>query len=150
MQPDGEIVRLALQCLIQNAGIYTRQLVGIVTTLADLTTLIVRTEIGPDGVIQLQITAARVVKRPDRVPPGGRQIVKIVLQIRVDRCINVFAPTAEMQHARAGNGHLRLSIAANAFQVAEIRQHRVIAKAQFASHAHAVGFGLYTVELNSC
>lgn len=32
MQPDGEIVRLALECLIQNAGIYTRQLVGIVTT----------------------------------------------------------------------------------------------------------------------
>ena len=53
-----------------------------------------------------------------------------------------------MEHAGAGNGHLRLSIAADAFQVAEIFKHRMVAKAQLAGDAHAVGFGLYPVELD--
>ena len=53
-----------------------------------------------------------------------------------------------MEHAWAGNGHLRLGIAADAFQIAEVFQHRVVAKAQLAGHSHAVGFGLYSVELN--
>ena len=53
-----------------------------------------------------------------------------------------------MQHARAGNGHLRLRVATDAFQIAEILQHRVVAKRQLAGDANAVRFGLHAVELD--
>ena len=97
----------------------------------------------------MQIAAACIVKGPNGIAPGCRQIVKVILQIRVDRGINILAATAEVQHARARNGHLRLCVTADAFEVAKIFQHRMIAEAQFARYAHAVGFGLHPVELNA-
>lgn len=80
----------------------------------------------------------------------GGQIVEVVAKIRVDRGIDIFPPAAEVQHARAGNGHLRLRVAADAFQIAEILQHRVVAKCQLAGDANAVRFGLHAVELIPC
>ena len=54
-----------------------------------------------------------------------------------------------MQHAWARNGHFWLGVTADAFQIAEIVQHRVLAKAQLAGDAHAVGFGLHAVKLDA-
>ncbi|MOA49421.1 hypothetical protein D3C78_1723020 [compost metagenome] len=65
--------------------------------------------------------------------------------MRVDR----LTATAEMQHARARDGHLRHSITGYAFQETKILQHRMVAKAQFAGHLDAAGLGLHSVKLNA-
>ncbi len=97
----------------------------------------------------MQIAAARVVKGADGVTPGGGEIVEVVLQIRVDVAVDGRRAAAKMQHARAWNGHFRLGIAADAFQEAEIFQHRMIAKRHFTGDAHALRFGLDAVELDA-
>ncbi|MNV75621.1 hypothetical protein D3C71_1689230 [compost metagenome] len=85
----------------------------------------------------------------DRIAPGGRQIVKVSVQFRIYCRVDVFTPATEMQHAWAGNGHFRLGISANTFQIAEIFQHRMIAKAQFSGDTHAVSLSLNAVKLDA-
>ena len=148
MQADGQIVRFAFQSLIQHPGIRFCQLVGIVAAIAHLLALFIGTQIGPDGIIELQIAAAGIIEGADGIAPGRRQIVEIVGEIRINRGIDIFTPAAEMEHARAWNGHLRLCFAADAFQIAKIFQHRMIAKRQFANDANAVCPGLHAVKLD--
>ena len=148
MQAHRQIGRLTFQRLVQHPGINARQRIRIVAALAYLLTLGIGAQVGPHGIVQLQIAAAGVIKRADRVAPGGGQIVEVVAKIRVNGGINIFPPAAEVQHARAGNGHLRLRVAADAFQIAEVLQHRVVAKRQLAGDANAVRFGLHAVKLD--
>ncbi len=149
MQTDGQILRLAFQRLVQHPGIGTRQLVRVIATLADLAALIVGAEVGPDGVVQLQVATARRIESVNGIAPGLRQVVKIDIQIRVDSGVDIFAAATEMQHARAGDGHLWLGVATDALQIAEVLQHRMAAEPQLARNAHSVGFGLHAVELNA-
>ncbi len=103
MQTDGQIVTVfPSSALFSTRGHrYAPAHVGIFPALADLTTLVIRNRVGPDGIIQLQIATACIIKGPDGVAPGGGQIVKIVIQIRIDRRIDVFA-TATRSAARSG------------------------------------------------
>ncbi|MNC11344.1 hypothetical protein D3C75_590380 [compost metagenome] len=149
MQTNNQIIRLACQGFIQHFGINLRQLVRVITTLANVLTLRVRTQICPNGVVKLQITAACCVKCLNRIAPRSRQIVEIFFQIRVYGAVDCITSTAEMQHARAWDRHFWHGIATDALQIAEIFQHRVFTEAQFADHSHAVRFGLHAVKLNA-
>lgn len=53
MQANGQILRLPFQCLIQDAGINARQFIRIFAAIANLLTLFIRAQVGPDGVIEL-------------------------------------------------------------------------------------------------
>ncbi|MPN51685.1 hypothetical protein SDC9_199334 [bioreactor metagenome] len=149
MQSHRHVGRFIRQRQVDNIGVNSRQCVRVVTTFANLLALSIGTEVSPHRVIQLQIATTCGIESVDRIAPGGRQIVKIVLQIRIDRGIDIFTSAAKVQHAGAGNRHLRLGVTANALQIAKIFQHRMIAERQFTRDPNAMCFGLYAVKLNS-
>ena len=149
MQTDDQIVRLAFQRAVKHVGIDSCQLIRVIAAFTNLTTLIFRAQIGPDGVIQLKITATRIVEGTNSITPCVGQIVEIISQIRIYRGINILTSPAEMQHAWARNGHFWRCVAANAFQETEILQHRMVTKAKFTGHTNTVCAGLHAVKLDA-
>ena len=53
VQANGQILRLPFQGLIQNVGIDARQFIRIFAAIANLLSLFIGAEVGPDGVIKL-------------------------------------------------------------------------------------------------
>ncbi len=76
MRGDRHVGRLAFERAVDDAGIVLLQAVGVKPALARLFQLGLRAQIGPGGVVELQIAAAGVVEAADRLPIGLRQIVE--------------------------------------------------------------------------
>ncbi|STW29367.1 Uncharacterised protein [Klebsiella michiganensis] len=53
VQANGQVLRLPFQGLIQNVGIDARQFIRIFAAIANLLSLLIGAEVGPDGVIKL-------------------------------------------------------------------------------------------------
>src|ERR1700733_10886957 len=76
MRRDGHVGGALGQRIVDHAGIDLLKAVGIVAAVARLFQFVLRTEIGPDRVVELKIAAARVIERPHRLAVGFRKILE--------------------------------------------------------------------------
>ena len=58
------------------------------------------------GVVELQVTAAEVVKPPHLLGVGRGQVGPELAQVRIDRLVNGRAPAPVVHHAQRGDGEL--------------------------------------------
>src|SRR5262249_48598298 len=100
------------------------------------------------GVVELQIAAAGVVERADRLPVGLRQIIEDRIALGVELLVDGAWFQAEMQDGRTGDRHLR-NDARVRLQELEVLQERVIGEAELAHHSNALRLGLDALELDA-
>src|SRR5262245_63594485 len=79
----GHVGRLLLQRSIDGARVNGRQSVRVLAASAHHIHLLVGTQIGPHRVIELQISAARVVKCLDRLAPGAAEVVEVGIEVGI-------------------------------------------------------------------
>src|SRR6267378_689130 len=152
MRGDGHVGRPLGDRIVDHTGIDFLQAIGIVAVLARLLQFILRAEIGPHGVIELQIAAAGVVERLHRLAIGLCEVLEENVEIGIHLFRDRPAAAAEMQHRWRGDRHLRhhMRDLALPLQELEMRQHRmIVGEIQLADHAYRVVPGLDARELNT-
>ena len=148
MHGDRQVGRPAVERGIDRPGIALLQPVDVVAARARLLQLAVVAEIGPHGVVELQVAAAGIVEGADRLPVSGGRVGEELVDVRIDRLDGVIAET-EVEHARAGDGHLRHQ-AGMRLEEPEVLEHRVIVRpAELAGDGDALRLGLHAVELDA-
>jgi hypothetical protein len=122
---------------------------GIETARCRLALLLFRAQIGPDGVIELQIAAAGVVEGLDGLLIGGRQIVEDRISVRIGRLVHGVRLKPEMHYAGTRDGHLGRDLGVR-LQIAEMLQHRVrCGEAYSVVDVQRQSLGLDTLELDA-
>src|SRR5215472_14736229 len=97
---------------------------------------------------ELQIAATGVVERLHCLLVGIAEIVEELIEIGIDAFLDAVLGQAEMQHRRRGDGHLRRDLAVG-FEKLEVRQHRMVGKADLAHDAQPLRLGLHATELDA-
>src|SRR5262249_41131294 len=102
-------------------------------------------QIGAYGVVELQVAAAWVREGAHRLAVRLGEIVEELFDVRIDFLADAVPAAAEMQHARARDGHLGLH-AGVCLQEFEMLEHRVIGEPYLADDSHGLPPGLDAVE----
>src|SRR5262249_5088545 len=71
-----------------------------------------------------------------------------LIEIGIDALLDAVLGQTEMQHRRRGDGHLRRDLAVG-FEKLEVRQHRMVGKADLAHDAQPLRLGLHAAELDA-
>ena len=148
MRRDHHVGGFAFERHVDDAGIVLLQAVGIEPALARLLQLDLRAQIGPGGVVELQITATGVVEAANRLPIGLGQILEygIAILVFLDRdCIRL---EAEMHRRRTRYAHFRRRPRMG-LEKLEMVEHRMMRKAEFAVNTNAARLGLHALELDA-
>src|SRR4029079_11030986 len=148
MGGNGHVGGLAFERGVDDARVDALELIDVRHPLARLAQLLLRAEIGPDRVIELQIAAAGVVEPLHRLLVGLAQIVKEAVQIGIEILCDAVLGETEMQHRRRRNGHLRQD-AGVGLEKLEVLQHRMVGEADLADDAQALRLGLHAAELDA-
>src|SRR5262249_37175406 len=110
--------------------------------------LLLRAQIGPYGVVELQVAAAGLVERRDRVLVGLGEVGKERAEIRIDVLADAFAAGAEVQRRRRRNGRLRRDFRV-AFHEAKVIDEGVVLPVDFSDDPDAAVLGLDAGELDA-
>ncbi len=140
MRGDRHVGRPLGDRVVDDARVDLLQVVRVVAALARLRQFLLRAEVGPHGVVELQVAAAGVVERLDRLAVGLAEILEERVEVGIDLFRDRLAAAAEMQHRRRRDRHLRRSPARVALllQELEMLQHRmVVRKVELADDADA-------------
>ena len=138
--------------VVDHARIDLLQAVWIIAALARFPEFILRTEISPDGVVELQISATRIVKRLHRFAVGLREILKEHIEIGIHIFGDRVAATSEVQNRRRWDRHLRhhMRDLTLFFQEFEMVEHwMVVWKIELADHPDGIVPGLNACELDA-
>src|SRR5687767_2484110 len=82
-------------------------MIGADAALGRLGELILGAEVGPCGVIELEVPASGVVERLYRGPIGGGEVVEDVVMPAVGGALECVALEPEVEHGRGGDAELR-------------------------------------------
>ena len=153
MRRHHHVGRLLGQRVVDDARVDLLQAVRIVAALARLLQFVRRTEIGPHGIVELQIAAAGIVECLHRLAVGLAKVEEELLEIGIDLLRNRPAAAPEMQH-RGGDGIVifarDMRRVGMLLQEAEVIQHRmVVGEIELADHANGVVPGLDARELDA-
>ena len=148
MRRDHHVGGLAVERQIDDAGIVLLQAVGIEAPVAGLFQLGLRAQIGPGGVVELQVAAAGIVEAADRLPIGLAEILEDGVAIGILLGLDGIRLEPEMQRSRARDAHFRRD-AGVCFQELEMLQHRVIGEAELAFDARGARPGLHALKLDA-
>src|SRR5262249_30542410 len=122
--------------------------VGIEPALARLFQFRLRAQVGPGGIVELQITAADVIESPNSLFIGLGQIVEYGVAVGVFLGRDGSGLQAEMQNRRARDRHLRRDARVRLEEL-EMLEHRVVRKAELACDPRRAVLGLNPMELNA-
>ena len=134
---QGHAGRLLRHHLVDEGGVAVRQLVGVVAALAGGFAHAVVAQVGEVGVVHLHVAAAGVVERLQLLAVGrGHVVVEDRLQLGIGLAADAGAAAAEVQHGRAGDGHLGRHAGGDlALQVLEVGLLDVLHVAHLVDHA---------------
>src|SRR5262249_20942546 len=116
--------------------------------LARLAQLLLRAEISPHGIVELQIAAARVIERLDRLPVGLTEVLEECIEVGICASADAVFRNPEMQHWRRRNGHFRHD-ARMRLEIFEMLEHRMMGEAKLPDDAQPLRLGLDAAELDS-
>ncbi len=122
---------LACSALLMQLGVAFLQVVDVEAALARLLQFVLRAEIGPGGVVELQVAAAGVVERLDRLLIGHRQIVEDGVAAGIGVLAHRIGLEPEMERRRRRDGHLRRHLGVR-LQELEVLDHRMVGEADLA------------------
>jgi hypothetical protein len=142
---DRHVRGLAGERAIDHARTGGRQLLRLVAALARMRKLALVAHHRPGGVVELQIAAAGVVERAQRLAVGVGHVIEKSVEIGIGVLADRAAALAEMQHVGRRHGHFRHHPRV-LLDEAEIVDVRMCGEADAAGHAHALGLGLDAVE----
>src|SRR5262245_37787097 len=145
---DCHVGRLCRKALVDAADVGFLQVIDVKAPLLGLRQLLLRAQIGPGGVVPLQIAAASIVKGTHRFLIGHRQIVEDGIAVRIGGFSYGAGLEAEMNHAWRGDGHLRSHFGV-CLQELEMLHHGVIREANLARDADALRLGLDPLKLDA-
>src|SRR5215469_1375169 len=148
MGGDSHVGGLGLERGVDDARVDALELIDVRHPLARLAQLLLRAKIGPHRVVELQIAAPGVVERLHRLLVGIAEIVEELIEIGIDALLDAVLGEAEMQHRRRRDGHLGCDLAVG-FEKLEVRQHRMVGKADLAHDAQPLRLGLHAAELDA-
>src|SRR6266851_8844988 len=98
MRGDRHVRRPFGDRVIDDAGVNFLQVVGALAARSHLVEFILRAEIGPYRVVELQIAATGVVERLYRLAIGLGEVLEKHLDVGIDFLRDRLAAAAEMQH----------------------------------------------------
>ena len=111
--------------------------------------LLLRAQVGPHRVVELQVAAAGVVERLDGLAVDLGEVVEIAVHVRVGVRADGGAAAAEVHHRRRGDGHLRHDLA-DRLQEPEVLEHGMVGgEVELARDLQAFGLGVHAVELDA-
>src|SRR3954451_7123955 len=111
-----------------------------------------RAEIGPDSVIELQVSATRVIKCLHRLAIRFCEILEKQTEIRINIFRNGVPAAAKVKHRRRRDRHFwrRMRDLALLFQKFEVIEHgMVVWEIELAYHPHGIVPGLNACKLDS-
>src|SRR5262245_34648758 len=124
---------LSLQGLVDTLGVALLQVIDIEAAIARFLQFSLRAEISPSGVVKLQIAAARVVERLDRLLIGDCKIVKDGIAVGICTLAHRIGFKPEVKSRRGRDTHLRSHLGVRLEEL-EMFQHRMVGKADLASN----------------
>ena len=139
---------LSLIELLMTLGVVVSERRDVHAAILGLLHLDVGAEIGPGGVVELQIAAAGVVERLHRLAIGRRQIVEDGVVVRIELLVDRARLQPEVHHGRRRDAHLRHHLGVGLHEL-EVLQHRVIGEVDLAGDADALRLGLHTLKLDA-
>ncbi len=148
---DDHILRLGLQGEIDHLHIFFFDFVQVQPARRVSLPLLPVAEFAPRGVVKLQIAAAGIVKRADRLLVGCRNIMIQTVRVLIffDGDIMLFPDAAnQMQHGGRGNRHFAQRAAGDGAQIFEMLDERVVFKVYFPDDFYRPRFGLRPFELH--
>ncbi len=148
MRRDRHVRGLGFERLVDGAGIGLLQVIDVEAAIPRLLQLLLRAEIGPGGVVELQIAAACVVECAHRLLVGDRQVVENGVATGIGAVADRARLETEMHHGRARDGHFRQN-AGVGLEELEMLQHRMIGEADLSRDANALGLGLHALKLDA-
>ena len=80
---DHHVGRLGLERRVDDAGVGSGQLVDVLATFLRLRQLLLRAQIGPGRIVELQVAAAGVIEGLDGLAVHLGEVVEIGLHVRV-------------------------------------------------------------------
>ena len=148
MGGNGHVGGLGRQRLVGAGRVGLLQMIDVETAVLGLLQLLLRAQIRPGNVVELQIAAAGVVESLDRLLIGDCKIVEDGVAARVILLGYSAWFNPEMHHARRRDRHLWHHLGVG-LQKLEVLQHRVIGEADFALDPDALHLGLHAMELDA-
>src|ERR1035437_7272622 len=145
---NGHVGGLGRQRLVGAGRVGLLQMIDVETAVLGLLHLLLRAQIRPGNVVELQIAAAGVVESLDRLLIGDCKIVEDGVAARVILLGYSAWFNPEMHHARRRDCHLWHHLGVG-LQKLEVLQHRVIGEADFALDPDALHLGLHAMELDA-
>src|SRR5262249_31849567 len=133
---------------VDHARVDALELIDVRHALARFAQLLLRAQIGPHRVVELQIAATGVIERLHRLLVGIAEVMEELIEIGIDALLDAVLGQTEMQHRRRGDGHLRRDLAVG-FEKLEVRQHRMVGKADLAHDAQPLRLGLHAAGLDA-
>src|SRR5262249_23157291 len=148
MRGDRHVARAPRDRMVDDSGVERRKFFRIVAPRTRLLALLGGAQIRPYRVVELEIPAARGREGAHRLAVRLGKIVEELRDVRIDFLADAVPAAAEMQRARARDGHLRLR-AGVTLQKLEMLEHRVSGEPHLADDPDRLRLGLDAVELQA-
>ena len=152
MRGDGHVGRLRLKNAVDHGHVVAGDLIDVDALLGVRGALGRIAELAPARVVELQVAAAVFVERAHGVAIRLHDVVeeRLLVDITLNRLVGGRAAHAgdEVQHGRRGDGQLGLGGAGDLFQLVEVGEERVVAKADLSAEDQLRALGLGTLELD--
>src|ERR1700722_14694055 len=146
---DRDVGRLAFQRAVDDAGVVLGQTIGVKPAFARFFQLRLRAQIGPGGVVDLQIATTGIVETADGLAIRLRQIVEDGVAVGVFLGGDRIRLEAKMHGRRGRDAHFRRDVRMR-LEKLEMLQHRMAAgEAELAGDARAQMLGLHAVKLDA-
>ncbi len=129
-------------------GVALLQMVDVEAAVARLLQFLLRAEIGPGGVVELQIAAAGVVEGLDRLLIGDRQIVEDRVAAGIGVLAHRIGLEPEMERRGRRDAHLRRQLGV-LLQELEVLDHRMVGEPDLAGDLDRARLGLHALELDA-
>jgi hypothetical protein len=146
---DDHVVWLVCERLVDEVGVPVGQPIDLDTASAGLLEFGVGAQVGPCGVVELEVATSGVIKGADGVTIGLREIVEDIVAVLVGRPAHRILLEAEVHDRRCRDAHLGRR-ARGRLQEAVVIEHRMVTrKAHPAVDLQAVRGCLNALKLDS-
>ena len=149
MSGDDHVGGLGFKRLVDALGIGFLQMIDVEAAIARLLQFGLGAEIGPGGVVELEIAAAGGVKRFDGLLIRNGQVIENRVAVRIGGSCDRTGLKAKVHHCRRRNAHL-WRLGGVAFKELEVLEHRMVRrKVDFACNLQHLHLGLHALELDA-
>jgi hypothetical protein len=149
MRRDHHVARLACKRGVENTCVVAHERVGVKTARLRFRHLLLGAQIGPGGVVELQVAATGVVEVLDRLLIGVAEILENIVPVRIDLGVDRAGLEPKMHDGRTWDRHLGRHLGVRFDEFEMLDEGMRLRKADLAFYARGLPLGLHALKLDA-